>query len=379
MCAATAAARGRSVCVIECTDKPGKKILMSGGGRCNFTNLYSEPSNYHSHNPHFPKAALKRYSQWDFIALVEQYAIAYHERDHGQLFCVDSAKLILQMLLAECDKYGAKLVTRCLIETVNATEGYCLETNQGGFQCTSLVVATGGLSIPTMGGATGFGYQLAQQFELPVLPSRAGLVPFVFTDELKPLCERLSGTSVWVSLECGGVEYTEKLLFTHRGLSGPVVLQLSSHWLPGEPVAIQLLPGIDTVEWLLNEKTAQAKSLLRTIISQKLPRKFVGELEALMWPGWREKAIAEIPDKALKGLAERLNAWHVKPSGTEGYRTAEVTFGGVDTDALSSKTMECRHQAGLYFIGEVVDVVGDLGGFNFQWAWSSGYVAGLTA
>lgn len=379
MCAATAAARGRRVCLIECTDKPGKKILMSGGGRCNFTNLHLTPANFHSNNPHFFKAALKRYTQWDFIALVEQYGIAYHERDHGQLFCDESAKLILQMLLTECEKAQVTLHTRCAIESVTVAEGYRLDTTTGTFQCDALVIATGGLSIPTMGGATGFGYQLAKQFDLPVVPSSAGLVPFVFTDELKPVCERLSGTALWVTAGCNGAQYSENILFTHRGLSGPVVLQLSNHWQPGMPVSIQFLPGVDIAEWLIQEKTLHAKSLVRTILSQRLPKKLVAELEDLLWPSLKEKPIAEIPDKMMRAIGGNLNAWCVKPSGTEGYRTAEVTRGGVDTDVLSSKTMECREHPGLFFIGEVVDVVGGLGGFNFQWAWSSGVAAGTFA
>ncbi len=376
MCAATAATRGRSVCLLEGTDKPGKKILMSGGGRCNFTNLTVDASNYHCQNPHFTKAALSRYSQWDFIALVERYGIAYHERDHGQLFCDDSAKQILQMLLAECECHQVTLISRCRVEAVMATGGYQLETSQGRFQCDSLVVATGGLSIPTLGGATGLGYQLATQFGLPVLPSSAGLVPFVFTDELKPVCEKLSGTALWVTISCNGHSFTENMLFTHRGLSGPAVLQISNYWMPGEAIAIDLLPEVDTARWLQQAKVQYAKSLLRSVLSQQLPKKLVAELEALMWHPLKDKPIAEFPDNILSSIAEELNQWRVKPSGTEGYRTAEVTRGGVDTDVLSSKTMECKEHKGLYFIGEVVDVTGHLGGFNFQWAWSSGYAAG---
>ncbi len=376
MCAATAAARGRTVCVLEGTDKPGKKILMSGGGRCNFTNLSVDASDFYCTNPHFPKAALSRYSQWDFIALVERHAIAYHERDHGQLFCDDSAKQVLQMLLSECERQQVTLISRCKVTEVTWQEGYLLTTDKGVFGCDSLVVATGGLSIPTLGGATGLGYRLAQQFGLPVLPSRAGLVPFVFTDELKPLCEKLSGTALWVTLSCNGQSFTENMLFTHRGLSGPAVLQISNYWMPGGGLTIDLLPEVDVTCWLLEEKQQQAKSLLRSILSQRLPKKMVGQLEVLMWQRLKDTPMAEIPDKSLRSVAEKINRWQVKPSGTEGYRTAEVTLGGVDTDAISSKTMECKDQKGLFFIGEVVDVTGHLGGFNFQWAWSSGVTAG---
>jgi len=376
MCAATAAARGRSVCLLEGTDKPGKKILMSGGGRCNFTNLSVDASNFCCTNPHFPKAALSRYSQWDFIALVERYAIAYHERDHGQLFCDDSAKQVLQMLLSECERQQVTLTSSCKVTEVMWQKGYLLTTDKGVLRCDSLVVATGGLSIPTPRWGDRVGYQLARQFGLPVLPSRAGLVPFVFTDELKPLCEKLSGTALWVTLSCNGQSFTENMLFTHRGLSGPSVLQISNCWMLGDELTINLLPETDVTCWLLEEKQQQAKSLLRSILSQQLPKKLVGQLEALMWQRLKDIPIAEIPDKTLRSIGEEINRWQVKPSGTEGYRTAEVTLGGVDTDALSSKTMECKDHKGLYFIGEVVDVTGHLGGFNFQWAWSSGATAG---
>ncbi|PTQ90732.1 NAD(P)/FAD-dependent oxidoreductase [Agitococcus lubricus] len=381
MCAASAAQRGRRVLVLDSSNKVGKKILMSGGGRCNFTNLFVEASNYLSANPHFCISALNRYTQWDFIALVEKHRIAYHERKHGQLFCNDSAKDILNMLLAECERtQHVTIQTHCQIEKISpvndAEHRFHLNTSKGQFACQSLVIATGGLSIPTMG-ASAFGYEMAKQFGHSVLPTRAGLVPFTFTDNIKAVTERLSGLALDVTMTAkDNTSFNENLLFTHRGLSGPVALQLSNYWQLGEAVAVNLLPQLEMNNWLKEQKQQHPKSLLRTQLTPLLSKNLVLELQNLHWPSYAETPLAEIPDNVLLTVADALQAWQLKPSGTEGYRTAEVTLGGVDTRELSSKTMESKKQKGLYFIGEVVDVTGWLGGFNFQWAWSSGVAAG---
>lgn len=375
MCAATAARRGRTVLLLDNSRKVGKKILMSGGGRCNFTNRHVEAGNYISQNPHFCKSALKRYTQWDFIALVERYRIAYHERDHGQLFCNESARQILDMLLAECDQPGVALRTGCEVLEISHAAEYRLNTSQGDFGSASLVVATGGLSIPSMG-SSGFGYAIARQFGLNVLPQQAGLVPFTFSDRMKEVTARLAGISLPVSMCTSGHAFSEQLLFTHRGLSGPVVLQLSNYWHVGEPVTINLLPEMAADEWLLNLKKTHPRGLLKNLLAKQLPKKLISELIMLYWTEWSQRPVSEIPDQVLCQIAGQLNGWTLKPAGTEGYRTAEVTLGGVDTDELSSKTMESRRRPGLFFIGEVMDVTGHLGGFNFQWAWSSGYTAG---
>jgi predicted Rossmann fold flavoprotein len=380
-CGITAGQRGRSVLVLESSNKIGKKILMSGGGRCNFTNLNIEPDCFLSSNPHFCKSALSRYTQWDFISLVEKHGIAYEERQHGQLFCKDSAKEILAMLRQECEQTRVKIQTHCEVASITAPEHnidkqFILNTNLGKFRTNSLVIASGGLSVPKMG-ATNFGYKVATQFKLPVIPTRAGLVPFTFSDYIKYLSERLSGVSQEVVLSTNKKAFQESMLFTHRGISGPAALQLSSYWNSGESININLMPKEDISELLKTAKRDKPKILLRNLFSQYLPKKLVHECQELFWPELSEKLITDIPNKKLTEIAESLSAWSLKPSGTEGYRTAEVTLGGVDTDYLSSQTMECKSQAGLYFIGEVVDVTGHLGGYNFQWAWSSGYVAGL--
>lgn len=375
-CALTAAQRGRSVLVAECANKVGKKILMSGGGRCNFTNLDITPDNFLCSNRHFVKSALSGYSQWDFIELVSRHGISYHERNNGELFCDDSAKQILAMLLEECQQGGAVVRSNCLVEAVAATEGgYKLTINGQPQRCRSLVVATGGLSIPTLGGS-GFGYQLAEQFGLALLPRRAGLVPFTFSDALKQLCSDNSGLAIEVEMSAAGASWRDNLLFTHRGLSGPAALQISSYWQPGSAVAINLLPGYELANWLLEAKQQQPKSLLRTVLAPLLSKALAASLQSLMWPAEADKPLGEWSTQRLQEVGATLNHWQPKPSGTEGYRTAEVTLAGVDTDQLSSKTMECKAHPGLYFIGEVVDVTGHLGGYNFQWAWSSGYAAG---
>jgi hypothetical protein len=359
---------------------------MSGGGRCNFTNYVVEADNFISGNPHFCKSALKQYTQWDFIAMVERYGIDFEERKHSQLFCINSAKDILDMLLKECERGGVVIKSSCTVERVDATQASwerstykvvaAIPEERLSLTCRSLVVATGALSIPTLGGS-GFGYELASQFSIPVTERRAGLVPFMFSDALKPVCERLSGLAVEVELACGAQSFRENILFTHRGISGPAALQISNYWYPGQELSIDLLPGRDAVVWLLQQKRDYGKSLLKNRLQHSLAKPLVGELQALWWLELAEIPLAECSDHRLEDVGRLLNCWCVKPSATEGYRTAEVTLGGVDTDALSSKTMEARNQPGLFFIGEVVDVSGHLGGFNFQWAWSSGYVAGM--
>jgi predicted Rossmann fold flavoprotein len=380
MCALTAAKRGRSVLVLERSNKVGKKILMSGGGRCNFTNRHTSPDRFLSANPHFFKSALSRYTQWDFIELVERHGIEYFEKEtvnglSGQLFCKESSKQIVTMLLAECEQAGVAIRTGSETSEVTPAQGFHLTGNQGKFSAESLVVACGGLSIPSLGGS-GFGYQLAEQFGLRLLPTSAGLVPLTFSDSRKNLFARLSGISCEVVISSQRASFREDLLFTHRGLSGPAVLQVSSYWNPGETLQVDFLPGEDAIERLTGWKRSHPRFLLRTLLSHLLPGKLVHEFEALHWPERAETPLAEWPDLQLVEVASQLQAWDTKPADTEGYRTAEVTLGGVDTRDLSSKTME-SNVPGLFFIGEVVDVTGQLGGFNFQWAWSSGYAAGM--
>ena len=382
-CSITAGQRGRRVLVLESSNKPGKKILMSGGGRCNFTNRHIGSEYFLSSNPHFCKSALSRYTQWDFISLVEKHGIAYEERKHGQYFCKDSAKEILAMLIEECEQAGVQIRTHCEVKSIAKADAddknkvrFEINTNLGSFRANSLVIACGGLSIPRMG-ATNFGYLVAKQFDIPVIPTRAALVPFTFSDQYKDIFDRLSGISHDVILSTKGKEFEGSILFTHRGLSGPAALQLSSYWKPGETVTVNLFPNKDLIDLLKKTKQSNPKLVLRNLFSQHLAKKLVQELQELFWSDVKDKMIAEITDKRLGEIAGKLSAWKLKPSGTEGYRTAEVTLGGIDTDYLSSQTMECKSQAGLYFIGEVVDVTGHLGGYNFQWAWSSGYVAGL--
>jgi hypothetical protein len=362
--------------VLEGSNKVGKKILMSGGGRCNFTNLWCEPSNFVSHNPHFCKSALSRYTQHDFIALVEKHGIPYHEKAAGQLFCDNSSKDIVTMLLQECNDAGVRIVTDCSIGKVSFADRFTVEAEDTTtYTSTALVIASGGLSIPKMG-ASGFGYGIAKQFGLGVFDTRAGLVPFTFTGALHDLMVRLSGISLRAGVTVNGISFTEKLLFTHRGLSGPAVLQASSFWNPGDEIEINLLPGRDVGELLLTAKNEQPLALLRTILAKALPRALVAELQEIIWSEFADIPMAELSNTAIAGIATTLNKWFIRPAATEGYRTAEVTLGGVDTNELSSKTMESQKQPGLYFIGEVVDVTGHLGGFNFQWAWSSGHAAG---
>ena len=388
MCAITAAKRDKTVLVLEKSNKPGKKILMSGGGRCNFTNLYVEAEHFLSNNPHFCKSALKMFTPEDFISMVEAHGIDYEEKKHYQLFCINSAKDILNMLLAECTKAGVEVHTSIEIKKVSkrsesASDGrfdVSLGSDPGRsvINCESLVIATGALSIPTLGGS-GFGYDLAQQFNLPLIARQASLVPFMFSDEIKDLCEELSGVSTTVTILSNKKEFEESMLFTHRGLSGPAVLQISNYWKPGDGIQINLLPGINAADFLINEKITNHKTTIKKSFTSLLPKALLLKLEELWWPLHKDQFLSEISNNELNIIGNNLNAWTLKPSSTEGYRTAEVTLGGVDTDAINSKTMEIKNHQGLFFVGEVVDVTGHLGGYNFQWAWSSGYCAGLVA
>lgn len=370
-CAAIAAARGRSVLVLDHAKQAGKKILISGGGRCNFTNIYASPENYLSNNPHFCKSALKRYTQWDFIALVQKHNIAYHEKTLGQLFCDDSAKQIVAMLLDECATYGAEVQLRTTISQIqHDQQGYLLSTNHDSIRAQAVVVACGGLSMPALG-ATPFGYQLAEQFGHRILPVRAGLVPFTLHDADKQRFAELSGLAVDVVASNDRTSFKEAMLFTHRGLSGPAMLQISSYWWPGEALQIDLHPQADLLHELQTLRRDRPKMSLRSALQLWFPKRLAVALaEQFQWP---DKNLADCNNALLQAVAGALQQWTIKPNGTEGYRTAEVTLGGVDTDQVSSKTMESKLQPGLFFIGEVLDVTGWLGGYNFQWAWSSAF------
>ena len=372
MAAISAGKRGRKVLVLDHANKVGKKILMSGGGRCNFTNLDIQHENYISHNPHFFKSALSRYTQWDFIDLVEKHNIAYHEKKLGQLFCDNKSKDILNMLLEECEQVKAKVRALCTVTKIKQTEsGFNLQTNQGNWQCESLVIATGGLSIPKMG-ASGFGYEIAKQFNLSVLPTKAGLVPYTLIESMKNDFIDLSGTSVDAEVSCNGYSFRENILFTHRGLSGPAILQISSYWNQGDTVQINLLPEIDLLT-VIEENLSKS---LSTILQEYFSKKLTLVLCQLWFKDMHSMPMIEVSKTNRNKIAIQLHHWQFTPNGTEGYRTAEVTLGGVDTDEVSSKTFECNTVKNLYFIGEVLDVTAHLGGYNFQWAWSSGYAAG---
>ena len=373
MCAIEAGKRGRQVMVLDHANKAGKKILMSGGGRCNFTNYSIDPDNFISKNPHFCKSALSRYTQWDFLALIARYRIPYHERDHGQLFCNDSAKDILNMLLAECANAGVVVQLNIHIDSIEqVANGFNLKTNNDNFVVQSLVVATGGLSIPKMG-ATPLGYKIAEQFGINVLPTRAGLVPFTLQPEDKDKFSTLSGIAVPSIVSNKRQSFTENVLFTHRGLSGPAVLQISSYWRAGEAVMINLLPQVNLETELKLKRRQKLKNTLKTILDSYLPKRLVN---CLLREELLDINLQDLSDRQIQQIANQLHHWTIKPNGTEGYRTAEVTVGGVDCDELSSKTMASKKVPGLYFIGEVVDVTGWFGGYNFQWAWSSGWCAG---
>lgn len=374
MCAIEAGKRGRRVLVLDHANKVGKKILMSGGGRCNFTNEQISPSRFISHNPHFCKSALSRYTQWDFIALVQKHQIAYHHKTLGQLFCDNTAKDIVAMLLKEAEWAGVSIRLNTPVLTLEKHDEHAFKvtTAQDTIECESVVVATGGLSIPTLG-ASPFGYKIAEQFGMKVWPTRAGLVPVTLHVEDKERLATLSGIASTSKVSNDRIHFNESILFTHRGLSGPSILQISSYWQPGEDLHIQLLPEHDLQAYLKQAKLDYPKRSVSTVLSELLPKRL---LEVFLTADELASTLANLSEKTLISIADRFQAWVIKPNGTEGYRTAEVTLGGVDCDAVSSKTMEAAAVPGLFFIGEVLDVSGWLGGYNFQWAWSSGWAAG---
>ena len=366
--------RGLRVLVLEHANRVGKKILMSGGGRCNFTNTGAGPGNYWSANPHFCKSALARFTPADFIELVERHGIAYHEKELGQLFCDESSRQVVRMLLDECSAAGVQVETSCSIERVVHGDGgdFRLHTARGEFQAPALVVASGGLSIPSMG-ATGFGYELARQFGHGLLPTRAGLVPLTLSGKHQERLADLSGVALPVTATANGKSFSNFMLLTHRGVSGPAILQVSSFWQPGETLTLDLLPGRDALELLLAFQHERPAAELKTVLGEVLPKRFAQRLCEHWVPN---RPMKQFNPPQLREVAATLQAWPLVASGTEGYRTAEVTLGGVDTDGLSSSTMQSRHVPGLYFIGEVVDVTGWLGGYNFQWAWASAHACG---
>lgn len=372
MCALTAGKRGKSVLLLERNKKPGAKILISGGGRCNFTNQDVTAAAYLSQNPHFAKSALSRYTPWDFMDLLQGHGLTWHEKTLGQLFCDQGAGRILDVLLQECQKAGVELRTSVDIEACSAEpEGFWLKSNIGDLTAEKLVMASGGISIPKMG-ATGFAYDIARQFGANIVTPEPALVPFVFDGDTVDAMKALAGVSADSIISCDTMSFRENLLFTHRGLSGPAVLQISSYWQEGQEIVINLLPDIDDcLEWLKREREAKPKAKLKTVLATKLADRLADWLAA-----GSEKNMADYSNAILDEIAQRLSAWRITPAGTEGFKKAEVTRGGVSTHSLSSKTMEMKHQKGLYFIGECVDVTGWLGGYNFQWAWASGYACG---
>ncbi len=376
MCAAVAGARGRRVVVLDHNDQPGRKILISGGGRCNFTNRVVTPGNYLSRNPHYATSALKRFGPADFMDLIRRHGIAWHERDHGQLFCDVSASLIVEALLAECGAGRVDIRTACRVGEVTGDGPFEVATSQGRFAAPSLVVATGGLSFPKIG-ASGFAHALAKRYGLGVVPTAPALVPLTFAEPEIGLMRDLAGIAVEAEASFGKTRFREAVLFTHRGLSGPAILQISSYWHPGQPVTIDLAPGIDALARLTERKAARPNAQVETVVAEMLPARLAKALAERA--GLSAKPIGQTPNAVLAKLVSHLKDWNPVPAGTEGYRTAEATLGGIDTAALSSKTMAVKAHPGLYFIGEAVDVTGWLGGYNFQWAWSSGWVAGQTA
>ena len=376
MCALVAGQRGRRVRVVEHANRCGKKILMSGGGRCNFTNTGTTPANFLSANPHFCKSALARYTPGDFIDMVNRHGIAWHEKELGQLFCDDSSKQIVAMLLEECRLGNVDIRTSCSVENVaRVGEGFELETTQGRMQAASLVIASGGLSIPSMG-ATGFGYEVAKQFGHALLPVRAGLVPLTLSGKHLEHYAELAGVALAVSARCGMARFDNAMLVTHRGLSGPAILQISSYWEPGKELLLDLLPGRDAPQWLSEQRSLHPAAELKTILADALPKRFAQRLCDVFLDN---TPMRQIDPPRLRDIGLRLQRWPIIASGTEGYRTAEVTLGGVDSQGLSSTTMQSKTVPGLYFVGEVVDVTGHLGGYNFQWAWASGRAAGEVA
>jgi predicted Rossmann fold flavoprotein len=379
MCAIEAGKRGKRVAVLDHAANPAEKIRISGGGRCNFTNIHTRPSHFISENPAFCVSALSRYTPQHFIALVQKHGIAFHEKTLGQLFCDDSSRQVIDMLLAECAEANVVIHLETSIRSITKTAGgFLVSASNGEWRCTSLVVATGGLSIPKMG-ATGIGYEIARQFGIPVIAPSPALVPFTLAEDILQHTKALSGIAVDTEMRCGKTAFREGMLFTHRGISGPAALQISSYWARGEAISTQLLPDIDLTAALLNAKRENPRQELLTALCQHFPKRLAQAF--LQWhaPDEAARRLADFGDKRLAQVAQWFQAWQLRPQGTEGYRTAEVTRGGVDTAALSSKTMECKTVPGLYFIGEVVDVTGHLGGFNFQWAWASGFAAGQYA
>ena len=373
MCAATAGYRGRTVTVLEGSNRCGKKILMSGGGRCNFTNTGTGPGNFLSRNPHFCKSALARYRPIDFIEMVERHGIAYHEKELGQLFCDESSKQIVKLLLDECDWAGVHIATGIAISSIRfAGDRFEVETAQGIYRAEKLVVATGGLSIPSMG-ASGLGYSIARQFGHALVETRAGLVPFTLSGKPLEQYAELAGVALPIAVRVGGTEFRNALLFTHRGLSGPAILQISSYWNLSEAIEIDLLPGRDAGTELLALQQQGHKAELKTVLAEWLPKRLA---QLLCTVFFSNKPVNQYKHAELRDIAFALQHWRITPSGTEGYRTAEVTLGGVNTEGVSSSSFESKHQPGLYFIGEVLDVTGHLGGYNFQWAWASGHAAG---
>lgn len=372
-CAIEAGKRGRRVTVVEHREQVGKKILISGGGRCNFTNIHASAEHFLSENPHFCKSSLARYGPADFIALVERHGIAYHEKEQGQLFCDGSARRIVNMLTDECRDAGVRIEVDCRVESVERNaEGFRVETNQGGFQAESLVAATGGLSIPKMG-ATGFGLELATRFGLKLAPTRPALVPLTFDERTLAEYRDFSGVSLPVEVRRDRVRFRGAMLFTHRGLSGPAILQISSYWNPNEDLCVNMSPDRDLYPWLIDRRRERPAAELKTVLAEILPNRLAQRFAASI-PG--NRPVRQYRDAELRAIAESIHCRRFRPSGTEGYRTAEVMLGGVSTAELSSTDLSCKTVPGLYFIGEVVDVTGRLGGFNFQWAWSSGFAAG---
>ncbi len=375
MCAIAAGARGREVLVLDHANKVGKKILMSGGGRCNFTNLHCGPDNFISANPHFAKSALSRYTPADFVALVEKHAVPWHEKKLGQLFCDRSSKDIVRLLLDECAAVGAEVRTHAPVEVLEVGAPHRLRTAEGELSSESLVIATGGYSIPSLG-ATGFGIDLARSLGLPVRPTRAALVPVTLPPEALRQLEGLAGVALDTVTRADAADFRENILFTHRGLSGPAVLQASSYWRPGESLFIDLFPELDIAAHIRETRRTRPRVELKSLLAELLPRR-VAQRWCELW--MESKPLDQLGEEDLRAIRAACQPWTVRPAGTEGYRTAEVTLGGLDTAALSSKTMACRDHPGLYFIGEVVDVTGHLGGHNFQWAWASGHAAGQYA
>ena len=390
MCAIEAGKRGRSVLVLEKAEKVGKKILISGGGRCNFTNMYTEPDNFISQNPHFCKSALSRYTQWDFIALLESHDLSWTEKTLGQLFCDQKSKAVVQLLLDECNMAGVEIQLGAMVDSISKDTKFSIKTTVDEYQCDSLVIATGGPSIPKMG-ATDYAMSVAKQFSINAMPFSPALVPFIFeVDTLESFIQELSGISTFVELsvdsdekqgKSGGVSsnksFKEAILFTHRGISGPAALQISSYWQLGDHIRINLFPDFDLLDWLKQQQLEHPQAEFKTVLAYKLPKRLVAKLfELVLDPEFEKKPMQQLSNTELETIVNQLCNWKILPSGTEGMRTAEVALGGVDTDELSSKTLETKKVKGLYFIGEAVDVTGHLGGFNFQWAWSSGWCAG---